>query len=83
MEKTNVKFYVHKGNNELFALFPDDINPWDGNEFTGYAHIGQHSMINILYIKESRVAKKSEYLELYNELTNIVGYDLNVMNNEK
>ena len=76
-EITNVKFY--KNNDEVFAIFLDEIT-FEENMFSGYAHIGQHSLIHFQYIKESEVAKKDEYIELYNELTNLIGYKLNVIN---
>lgn len=77
--KTDVKFY--ENNEEVYAIFIDEINPYDGNLFIGYAHIGQHSEYHIDYIKESKIATKEQYQDLYNELTKLIGYtNLNVLN---
>lgn len=77
---TNVKFYVHNLNKEVYAVFPDNKYPFDKNMVEGYAHIGQHSMIHNVYIKESRPARKDEYQNLLIELIDLVGYKLNVLN---
>lgn len=83
-ELTDIKFYVNNTNKdfnpEVFAIFLNEVNPFNGNLFLGYAHIGQHSEYHFDYIKESKEATENEYKDLYNELTNIVGYNLNVLN---
>jgi len=77
---TKVKFFKHEKDNEVYAVFIDDVHPYNYNLLSGYAHIGQHTMINRAYIAESIHAKKEEYMDLYNELTNLVGYNLKVEN---
>lgn len=79
-ELTKVKFYYHLPSQEVYAVFPENRYPYDSNMFEGYAHIGQHTMIHKLYIKESRPARKDEYQNLLIELIDLVGYKLNVLN---
>ena len=84
METTNVKFYLSKQTEdfdpEVYAVFVDNKYPYDNNMFECYATIGQHALAHIDYINESTLATKEQYQELYNELTNIVGYNLIVLN---
>lgn len=84
MEKTRVKFYINDTDKnfepDVFAVFPDEILTGNSNLFDCYQHVGQHGQCHIDYIKESKVATKEQYQELYNELTNLVGYDLEVLN---
>ena len=79
-ELTNVKFYYHLENKEVFAVFPDNTYPYDSNMVEGYAHVGQHTLIHKLYIKEARPARKDEYQNLLIELIDLIGYKLNVLN---
>lgn len=80
MEKTRVKFYYNEYNDDLFALFLDEILMNYPDTFECYSHIGQHGSVHFKYIKESRVATFEEYQSLYNELTQLVGYNLEVLN---
>jgi hypothetical protein len=89
MEKTRVKFYINDTdenfNPDVFAVFPDEILVVIGKPelLSGYQHVGQHGHYHIDYIKESKVATKEQYQDLYDELTNLVGYDLEVLNKIK
>ncbi len=88
MKKTDVSFYVatyEAVNNEppiseIVAVFNDEWMLQDDELiFDCYAHFGQHSTCSQSFLEEScRKAKKNEYLDLYNELKNIVGYNLKV-----
>lgn len=50
------------------------------NTFVGYAKLGQHCAVSNSFIAENcREATETEYRELYNELTNLVGYNLEVI----
>jgi len=88
MEKTKVKFYINDTDKnfdpDVFAVFLNDIidDVLIGNTdfFDCYQHVGQHGQCHIDYIKESKVATKEQYQDLYDELTNLVGYDLEVLN---
>lgn len=84
-EITDVKFYIHpEYPQDVFGIFISEVLPYeDGNLFSGYQHIGQHGAYHIDFIKESRIAKKMEYTELANELTNLVGYNLNILNEKE
>ena len=61
---------------EINAIFPDFELPND--ELTCYAHIGQHQECSRRWARgKMRVeAKAGEITALYNELTNLVGYNL-------
>jgi hypothetical protein len=46
--------------------------------------IGQHSSADYHYVvKQTKLASKEQYNDLYNELTNSVGYDLRVLKKSK
>lgn len=80
--KTKVIFLVNENYGEfpdIFAFFPEE-NELDDCRLS-YSHIGQHSSCCFEYAKESRLATKEEYKNLYNELTNLVGYDLEIVYN--
>ena len=67
---------------DLFAFFPEDnYNDFSDQTKTCYAHIGQHSACHMDYAKQSRLATPEEYKDLYEELTNSVGYDLEIIEN--
>lgn len=74
MQKTNVIFLFEKDSEtEVFAYFPQLKEC--------YAHIGQHSACSIEYVNECKICvEKENYSDLYKELTNSVGYLLNVLN---
>jgi predicted DNA-binding WGR domain protein len=86
MKKTAVKFYMSKQTEdfdpEVYAVFIEEVNPFDANLFDSYAHVGQHGQCHINYIKESTQATKEQYQKLYDELTNLIGYDLFVLNED-
>ena len=77
--KTKVIFYkepnenMNKGYN-ILAVFVDE------NPLLCYAHIGQHSECSTDYVADLARAKKHEYQELKNELTNLVDYNLDILN---
>lgn len=85
-KKTDVKFFVHKEDKEIYAFFPKEIeskkwNLKDGKIifYLSYAHVGQHSGCCKKYTKESRPATQSERKALIKELESI-GYNLNIKN---
>lgn len=48
-----------------------------------YAHVGQHGTCGVDWLTENcRPARYAEYIDLYTELTNRVGYQLDVMDAE-
>ncbi len=79
--KTKVKFVFHEENQDLFAVFTEDsrIGADKVKLFNSYAHIGQHSEACEEYIAECRNATPEEYKELFNELENQIGYNLEVI----
>lgn len=83
-EITSVEFYV--------ATFEDDINTFaeviavfypklgNSNNYSCYSRLGQHSICSQSFIAENcRKANETEYRDLFNELENSVGYNLNVL----
>jgi hypothetical protein len=75
MEPVNVKFMINESDPndiDLYAFFPDTME--------AYAHIWQHTGIDMLYVNNSREATQLEYEPLHKELASI-GYDnLNILN---
>jgi|688.fasta_scaffold422193_4 hypothetical protein len=77
--ETDVIFYYHEANDDLFAFFPSDNYDSNGLMKTSYSHIGQHSGCSPEYTTEARKATPKEYAELKAELIQI-GYSLNILN---
>ena len=76
--KTEVIFRQFKDDNSIIALFPYEIETFCGL-INSYMHIGQHGTADIAIIYDTKpvsVFKIQEAYDLYNELTNDVGYDL-------
>lgn len=68
---------------EVFAFFPMEKDRHNGDNFTSYSHVGQHSLCAKSYFDRRRWATYSEYIDLYKELVNLVGYhDLKVLNKD-
>lgn len=90
-EKTNVSFYLatydanesdEQPYREVIAVFVDEIQAVvNGEKHLGcYARLGQHSTCSESFLAEKcRKATKEEYQDLFNELTNSVGYNLNIV----
>lgn len=89
-EKTNVQFHVatyealeldEQSTKEVIAVFKDYASMNDGKIcFDCYTSSEQHSICSQSFLAENcRKATKEEYQELFNELTNSVGYNLNVL----
>ena len=82
MEKTKVVFRKTKNPYtkewDIIAFFPDlEAN---FGRVVCYEHVGQHGEADILFYKyNTKKAKPEEYEALYRELTDLVGYDLRVM----
>ena len=67
-------------NDDLFAFFPEQ-NAYDDNSGfkTSYCHIGQHGACGPGYFKECKDATFPRAFELYKELTETVGYELEMI----
>lgn len=80
----NVDFVIEKNeyteNDDVLAVFPELTGRI--GEYRGYRHIGQHTSIHPDYYKSLEKATKEQYMPLYNELTNQIGYNLNVLNSD-
>lgn len=86
-EKTNVQFYIatyealeddEQPFTEVLAVFTDELG--NSGNYSCYSAIGQHSICSQSFLAENcRKATETEYKELFNELTNSVGYNLNVL----
>jgi hypothetical protein len=61
---------------EIIAFFPAEHETH--YDILCYAHIGQHCMASTRYYLECKQATPDEYKPLYDELINLVGYELNV-----
>lgn len=81
-EKTKVIFKKFE-DGDIIAIFPDLPGTRDKNTCESYAHIGQHSLCNKSLIKSLKNATPQEYKDLKSELENLVGYNLDVMNEKK
>jgi hypothetical protein len=81
IHKTKVKFMFREENDDLFAVFTeqDRIGADKMKLFNSYAHTGQHSDACEEYINECRPATEEEYKDLFNELENQIGYNLEVI----
>jgi len=75
--KTNVIFRKTK-DGEVIAFFPDTYCEYDLGMMMSYEHCGQHSSASIGFYRECKPCTEAEYRELHNELTKLVGYNLNV-----
>lgn len=74
-----VKFYLDKDTNEVFAYFLGKKNQHPNGMQTCYCHIGQHSECSPEYVKECKLATPEQYADLKKELESI-GYKLKVSN---
>lgn len=71
---TQVIFRKYVSENEIIALFPNEIANSNG-ECSSYMHNGQHSPADYkLVIENTTAATKEEYTHLYDELV-AIGYD--------
>lgn len=71
---TQVIFRKYVDENEIIALFPNEIANSNG-DCGSYMHNGQHSPADYkLVIENTTAATKEEYTPLYNELV-AIGYD--------
>ena len=77
--KEDVVFLIEDG--DVLAVFPNTYGTADRDKDTMecYAHVGQHSTCTYDYANTLKTASKAEYADLYDELTNHVGYKLNVL----
>lgn len=74
-EKTKVIFRKYKDNDEILALFPEEIGS-KANLCSSYLHAGQHGDADPSFCTEKTVlATPKEYKSLLDELKTI-GYDL-------
>ena len=67
---------------EVFAFFPMEKDRHNGDMFTSYSHVGQHSLCAKSYFDKRRWATYSEYIDLYRELVGIGYADLKVLNRD-
>lgn len=74
--KTKVIFRKDRHNGEIIAFFPETYTYGD---LMIYVHNGQHGESNMFYYWDTAKATPAEYKPLFDELTNLVGYDLRVM----
>lgn len=66
----------YTGEYNIIAFFPESYNY---GSLMSYEHIGQHSESTIDFYRWTKPAALNEYLPLYNELTELVGYNLQVV----
>ncbi len=75
MNKTLVIF--RKSKDEVTALFPLEPGDMSPATMTCYAHVGQHGVADMLWPRQTKLAKPSEYRSLAKELRKI-GYKLQI-----
>lgn len=63
----------------VHAVFPQQEN---GEYYGSYTHIGQHSDCSMEWISDLQLATEEDYQGLASELTDKVGYNLKVINQE-
>ncbi len=82
-----VIFKIEDDGNPL-AVFPEESHgeTYRGSDglpyITCYAHLGQHSAACQTYCESLPDATPEQYAQLERELTNLVGYDLEILNEE-
>ena len=78
--KTIVVFRKENETGEILAVFVEEnYYHYDSSSKTCYAHIGQHSACNLDYVAiETVEATPEEYKDLADELTNSIGYNLDI-----
>ena len=76
-EITEVIFRKFK-DGEIIALFPY-IPEFRYTTCMSYMHIGQHGTAHLNLIRTTKLATESEYLDLFTELENQVGYKLRIL----
>ena len=78
---TTLVYFKKFDEGDIIALFPEFVS---GKYIMSYQHIGQHGDACPSLMKSLTDVDDSEYSELLNELTNVVGYDdLRVITNIK
>lgn len=80
--KTEVTFYKAiydtDDDTEIIAVFYPKLG--NSNNYECYAHLGQHSICSESFLARfCRKATEMEYKELFNELENSVGYNLEII----
>ena len=85
--KTKVLFLIdneeirngeHPHEIDVFAVFPDMPENKEGTKLLCYSQIGQHSAVNLSYIKTCNPATPVQYKTLLNELT-ALGYEVDII----
>lgn len=64
---------------EVFAYFPEEVSDTNGRYHICYAHEGQHSDCMELFALECEPAPLELYMPLLDELSNVIGYDVTVL----
>lgn len=75
-EQTEVVFRKFR-DGEIIALFP--YEPERFGNCSSYMHIGQHGTAHLGLINDTKLAQPEEYMNLFAELQNVVGYELKVL----
>ena len=73
MEGTKVTFRKFP-DGEIIAVFPAET--WGANSLTSYMHVGQHGGCDPKLLGELPVASAEERKELFEELSETIGYTL-------
>jgi hypothetical protein len=76
---TQVIFRIFPSENEVIALFPNEIVDSKGNIYS-YMHFGKHLLADYdLVMQQTKPATKEQYTQLYNELVRIGYNDLDIL----
>lgn len=69
---------INETPSEILAIFPGLPGTNDPRTCACYAHVGQHGICELAYIKHRRLATPAEYADLLKELT-AIGYAVTVV----
>lgn len=81
-QKTKVIFRKCKDNGDVIAFFPESYHDRSCNtgRIMSYLHVGQHGEADIDFYRHlTKPATASEYADLHWELSNVIGYNLQVV----
>ena len=76
-EVTDVIFRKFK-DGEIIGLFPY-IPEFRYKTCVSYMHVGQHGIAHLEIIRTTKPASETEYLDLFSELENQIGYKLRII----
>ena len=77
MDKEITKVIFKIFDDEVIAVFPEEIWGYKCDECSSYMHVGHHGAVSVGFMKKLSNATPEKYYSLFTELQSI-GYNLNV-----